>query len=539
MPSLSCFFFRVPACTNRIGSLRLLQWHQTPKYVNHLAKLLSTSAFRNKGLVLGVYEPSSDDGQLLLTPAAQQFNEQVSGKLESVLKNAGKKLSCGSSRVLYGIEGTEYTSVAIANLGKQDVDFDEEEKVYQGKENVRAAVASATLLLRDAGETEIEVETCGDAQASAEGSHLSLHSYDELRQEKDRKPAVAVHLFLSRADQGSEAAENWGRGETLARAQNFARYLMESPANMMTPTIFCDKVRENLAQLPNCTVVVRDQAWAQSMKMGSFLSVAKGSDQEPKFLEIDYSGGKQDDAPVVFVGKGVTFDSGGISIKPSANMDQMRADMGGAACVAASLQAVAKLGLPINIKALIPLCENMPSGNANKPGDVVTAMNGKTIQIDNTDAEGRLILADALCYAETFQPKLILDIATLTGAVAVALGAAVTGTYTKSEPLWNTIQTAGMITGDRMWRMPLLKYYSKQVTNADLADVNNVGKKKGEAGSCTAAAFLQEFVKTKEWIHLDIAGVMGNTNDVSYLGKGMSGRPTRTLVQFLELLSQQ
>ncbi|GFO37818.1 leucine aminopeptidase-like protein [Plakobranchus ocellatus] len=331
---------------------------------------------------------------------------------------------------------------------------------------------------------------------------------------------------------------NWTRGEILAKAQNFARYLMESPANKMTPTIFSEKVKENLSQLPKCTVIIRDQAWAQSMKMGSFLSVAKGSNEEPKFLEIDYLGGEKDDAPVIFVGKGVTFDSGGISIKPSADMDKMRADMGGAACVVGSLQAAANLGIPMNVKALIPLCENMPSGKANKPGDVVTAMNGKTIQIDNTDAEGRLILADALCYAETFQPKLILDVATLTGAIAVALGAAVTGTYTKSEPIWSTLHTAGMITGDRVWRMPLLKYYTKQMVKSDLADLNNIGKKK-EAGSCTAAAFLQEFVKTKEWVHLDIAGVMINRDEVPYLGKGMSGRPTRTLVQFLELLSKQ
>ncbi|GFR93036.1 leucine aminopeptidase-like protein [Elysia marginata] len=535
MSSLFCSIARVPSQSRR--GLPLL--HQSSKVTHRFSKLLSTSVPRHKGLVLGVYEPASEDGQFLLTPTAQQFNKQVSGKLESLLKSAGRKLKCGSSRVLYGIEDSEYTSVAVANLGKQDVDFDAEERIYQGKENVRTAVAGAVRLLRDAGETEVGVETCGDAQASAEASLLSLHSFDEFRQEKDKQPSVSVTHFASEADQGSQAAEHWLKGETLARAQNFARYLMESPANRMTPSIFCDKVKENLSQLPNCTVTIRDQAWAQSMKMGSFLSVAKGSEEEPKFLEIDYLGGKQDDAPVIFVGKGVTFDSGGISIKPSANMDKMRADMGGAACVAGSLQAAASLGLPINIKALIPLCENMPSGKANKPGDVVTAMNGKSIQIDNTDAEGRLILADALCYAESFQPKLILDIATLTGAVAVALGAAVTGTYTKSEPIWNTIQTAGMLTGDRMWRMPLLKYYSKQVTKADLADLDNVGKKKGEAGSCTAAAFLQEFVTTKEWVHLDMAGVMINTDDVPYLGKGMSGRPTRTLVQFLELLSQQ
>jgi len=239
------------------------------------------------------------------------------------------------------------------------------------------------------------------------------------------------------------------------------------------------------------------------------------------------------------VGKGITFDSGGISIKPSANMDEMRADMGGAACVLSAVYTAARLKLPVNIIALMPLCENMPSGRATKPGDVHTAMNGKTIQIDNTDAEGRLILSDALCYAETFQPHGIIDMATLTGAMMVALGSSATGVFTNSKVFWEAMHQAGGRTGDRVWRMPLFKHYTKQVTECHLADVNNIGTSGRYGGACTAAAFLKEFVKNENWMHMDIAGVMSNSSDVPYLGKGMSGRPTRTVAEFLSIIQKK
>ncbi|GFO37821.1 LOW QUALITY PROTEIN: leucine aminopeptidase-like protein [Plakobranchus ocellatus] len=209
--------------------------------LKQFVQLFSASAHRPKGLMLGVYEPAEEGGQFLLTPTGQKVNERFSGKLQSVLKNATRKLKCGSSRVLFGIDDGQYTSIAVANLGKQDVDFDEEEQIYQGKENIRAAVASAVLLLRDAGETAVDVDTCGDAQAAAEASLLALHSFDELRQEKDRKPAVDVNLLMTGKEKGSPE-NNWTRGEILAKAQNFARYLMESPANKMTPTIFSEAI---------------------------------------------------------------------------------------------------------------------------------------------------------------------------------------------------------------------------------------------------------------------------------------------------------
>merc|ERR1719411_1873908 len=254
---------------------------------------------------------------------------------------------------------------------------------------------------------------------------------------------------------------------------------------------------------------------------------------------MHYAGAEAGDSkPVVLVGKGVTFDTGGISIKPSAKMDAMRADMGGAATVTASFRAVASLGLKINLKVLVPLTENMPGGRATKPGDVVTAMNGVTIQVDNTDAEGRLILADALCYADTFSPRVVLDVATLTGAMSVALGSAATGVFSTKTEEFSRLAGCGRLAGDRVWRMPLWQHYSDKMKKSALADLNNISLTPG-GGACTAAAFLKQFTKCPKWLHLDMAGVMENNGDVSYLSKGMSGRPTRTIVSYVNELGSR
>ncbi|KAK3094914.1 hypothetical protein FSP39_007842 [Pinctada imbricata] len=450
---------------------------------------------------------------------------------------SGKKpLKTGKTRILHGVD-PEFSTVVVTCIGKKGVAYNELETYEEGKEQIRTAVASAVLQLRDI-EGEVEVDHCGDSEAAAEGSHLSLFSYDELKAKDKQKSVVNLHLSTEFVSDSSAIKEGWKRGCILAEGQNFSRRLMEMPSNLLTPTKFASIVSEKLSQFNNCKVTVHDKTWIESQKMGSFLSVAQGSAQPPVFLEIDYNGGESGDTPYALVGKGITFDTGGISIKPSAGMDAMRADMGGAACVVGSLLSVCKLQVPINIKAFIPLCENMPSGTAIKPGDVVTAMNGKTIQVDNTDAEGRLILADALLYSQQFNPKMILDMATLTGAMDVALGAGAAGVFTNSTAMWNLLQQAGSKTGDRVWRMPLFNHYTKKITKCQLADLNNIGGSRS-AGACTAAAFLKEFVSNKNWLHLDIAGVMSNNGDVPYLSKGMAGRPTRTIVEFLQLLSEK
>ncbi|XP_061439423.1 cytosol aminopeptidase isoform X3 [Rhineura floridana] len=499
----------------------------------------SSTTGANKGLVLGLFASEKEEGDPQFTNAGDAFDKVVSGKLRELLAISGPPLKKGKTRIFHGLH-QDFSSIVVVGLGKKAVGVDELENWNEDKENIRAAVAAGCRQVQDLEVPCVEVDPCGDAQAAAEGAILGLFEYDELKQKK--KPVVDVQLH------GSNGVDAWQKGLIYAKGQNLARSLMEGPANYITPTKFAEIIEERLRGVSsNVTVHKRDKCWIETQEMGSFLSVAKGSDEPPVFLEVHYKGSSDaNERPLVFVGKGITFDSGGISIKPSANMDAMRADMGGAATICSAIVTAAELKLPINIIGLTPLCENMPSGKANKPGDVVKAKNGKTIQVDNTDAEGRLVLADALCYAHSFNPRAIVDAATLTGAMDIALGSAATGVFTNSRQLWNhlyevTLQhrstEASILTGDRVWRMPLFEHYTKQITDCQLADLNNIGKYRS-GGACTAAAFLKEFVTVPHWAHLDIAGVMSNKDEVPYLRKGMAGRPTRTLVEFATRLSQ-
>ncbi|XP_064305273.1 cytosol aminopeptidase [Phalacrocorax carbo] len=483
-----------------------------------------------KGLVLGIYSSEKDEDAAQFTSAGDAFNRLVSGKLRELLSVCGPPLKKGKTRIFHGLH-QDFPSVVVVGLGKTNAGVNEQENWNEGKENIRAAVAVGCRQIQDLEIPCVEVDPCGDAQAAAEGAVLGLHEYNELKQKK--KPVVTPRLH------GSAESEAWQKGVTYAEGQNLARYLMEAPANYITPIKFAEHIEQKLRSFSNVKVHIRPESWIATQQMGAFLSVAKGSAEPPIFLEIHYLGGANaNDSPLVFVGKGVTFDSGGISLKPSSGMDAMRADMGGAATVCSAIVTAAALNLPLNIIGLAPLCENMPSGKANKPGDVVRAKNGKTIQVDNTDAEGRLLLADALCYAHNFNPRAIVNAATLTGAMDVALGSAATGVFTNSSWLWTHLYEASILTGDRVWRMPLFEHYTKQVTDCPLADLSNIGKYSRAGGACTAAAFLKEFVTASHWAHLDIAGVMSNKDEVPYLRKGMAGRPTRTLVEFAARLSQ-
>ncbi|XP_053314287.1 cytosol aminopeptidase [Spea bombifrons] len=483
-----------------------------------------------KGLVLGVYDKEKDEGSVILTNAGDVFDKVVSGKLRDQLTRSGPTLKKGKTRMFYGLH-EDFPSVVVVGLGKKTAGVNHQENWNESKENIRTAVSVGCRQMQDLEVEHVEVDPCGDEQAAAEGAVLGLFEYDELK--KKKKTAVATQLH------GSQDSAAWQKGVLYAEGQNLARYLMEAPANYITPTRFAEILEQKLGAFGDrIKVFTRLKAWIEEQQMGAFLSVAKGSDEPPVFLEIHYQGSPESsESPLVFVGKGVTFDSGGISLKPSSGMDAMRADMGGAATVCSAIVTAASLKLPLNIIGLAPLCENMPNGKANKPGDVVKARNGKTIQVDNTDAEGRLLLADALCYAHDFNPRAIVNAATLTGAMDVALGSAATGVFTNSSWLWTHLHEASIVTGDRVWRMPLFEHYSKQVTESALADLNNIGKYSRSGGACTAAAFLKEFVSAPHWAHLDIAGVMSNKDEVPYLRKGMSGRPTRTLTEFAARLS--
>ncbi|XP_067893938.1 cytosol aminopeptidase [Heterodontus francisci] len=493
--------------------------------------LLSRPSSGSKGLVLGVYEGGKVDDSVQFTKAGEVFNSSTSGRLKELLTISGPALTKGRSRIFYGLH-QDFPHVVVVGLGDKNAGVNNLEQYDERKENIRAAIAVGCRQLQELEVPLVEVDPCGDAQCAAEGSVLGLFEYNELK--KKKKTMVTVKPY------GSLENETWQKGVLYAEGQNLARHLMEAPANYITPTSFAETIQQALHSTGDkVEVYIRPKSWIEEQQMGAFLSVAKGSDEEPVFLEIHYNGSTvSGELPLVFVGKGITFDSGGISIKPASGMDAMRADMGGAATICSAIITAASLKLPLNIIGLAPLCENMLNGRANKPGDVVKAKNGKTIQVDNTDAEGRLILADALCYAHNFNPRAIVNAATLTGAMDVALGSAATGVFTNSDWLWGHLRQASVVTGDRVWRMPLFQHYTRQVTESQLADLNNIGKYRS-GGACTAAAFLWEFVTVPHWAHLDIAGVMSNKDEVPYLRKGMAGRPTRTLVEFTAYLSQE
>lgn len=303
----------------------------------------------------------------------------------------------------------------------------------------------------------IEVEDFGQAKAAAEGAVLAAYKYQQFRAAENFKPIPRLQLAT-----GAFNIEQWDLGKTLAESQNMARTLANTAANHMTPAKFVEYCRSNFNT--KVEIQIHDIEWIKKQKMGSFLSVAAGSAVPPLFLELTYNNNPAQTQPICLVGKGITFDSGGISLKPPTKMDEMRADMGGGAVVAATMHALAETNVPAYVKGFIPLTENMPGGKATKPGDVVFSRAGKSICVDNTDAEGRLVLADALNYAADFNPKFIIDIATLTGAMGIALGDCLSGGFCNNEKLWRQTEVASVVSGDRVWRMPLLKHYSKKMT---------------------------------------------------------------------------
>ncbi|XP_025828997.1 cytosol aminopeptidase-like isoform X2 [Agrilus planipennis] len=487
-----------------------------------------------KGLVLGVFK---ENKTLVLTSTAKRYNQQTQNKLQKQVELAEGVLKQGKTVVFWGLDGnSEYDAVAVVALNKPSKGFNKSEQLNEELDTVRTKAADGCRVLKNLGFRKIFVESFGHAEAAAEGSILSTWRFQSFKTKKDAP--LTISLYPEVNPNADDENTLWNRGVTKASSQNIARRLADCPSNHMTPRIFAEEVT-NLFKSSNVNVQIYDKEWAEKQKMGAFLSVTKGSVEPPVFLEITYFGSDKETQPIVLIGKGVTFDSGGISLKPPSNMDEMRADMGGAASLIGTLNAVAQFKFPINLKVLIPLCENMPSGTAIKPGDVIFAKNGKSICVDNTDAEGRLILADALCYSETLNPKFVVDVATLTGAIRIALGNVAAGVFTNDDELYEVLKEAGSNCGDRVWRMPLWSHFSKQVTEHAAYDINNMGKGKG-GGSCVAAAFLKEFApKGKKWMHLDIAGVMGPSDDTPYLSKGMTGRPTRTLIEFLNLVSNK
>ncbi|KAJ7574565.1 leucine aminopeptidase [Mycena floridula] len=436
----------------------------------------------------------------------------------------------GTTRIFYNTPAGKTT--AISSLS--DKYSSNEVSNVARRELLRKSVASGIKAVKALDSVnDVAVDAALDPHASAVAAHLALYQFSLKTKPPSRfnpnlTEAIAEKLNLKPI----QPSEEWDRGVVYSYSQNLARTLTELPANMMTPTKFCDRVKSEFAGVPNVEIIVRDEAWAEAKGMHTFLSVTHGTSEPAKLLEIHYKGGAAGAQPLAFVGKGITFDSGGISLKPAKDMKLMRGDMGGAAAVVSSALAIAKMKLPINLVAVTPLTENMPGPSATKPGDIIYAMNGKTVEVDNTDAEGRLVLADALYYTSSeFKPHTLIDVATLTGGMCVALGEVLTGVFTNSNGLWDKLYAAGEHEYDRFWRMPLEDDYLPQIdsSNADLCNTGGV-----YASSCTAALFLREFTA---WAHVDIAGTMEATRPSPYQEKGMTGRPVRALIEYARRLN--
>ncbi len=421
--------------------------------------------------------------------------------------------------------------VVVAGLGK---------KKELSPDRIRQAVAVTCRLLRQKNVEVIATTpqgagvagiTLGDsARAITEGAVLGLYSF---RQHITKEPEHGEIKRLSIVSAGKTELplleQGCRQGLILAEAANLARDMVNEPANYETPSHMAETAART-AQSHGLELSVLEREQMQKLGMGALLGVAQGSQQPPKFIILNYRGGDSSELDLVLVGKGITFDSGGISIKPSEGMGEMKGDMAGGAAVIAAMGAIAQLKPKINVTALIPAAENLLSGNALKPGDVLTAMNGKTIEIISTDAEGRLTLADALSYAKKLGAKRIVDVATLTGACRVALGDICTGAFANNQALVDKVIASGTEAGERIWQMPMYDEYKEQ-NKSDIADIKNAGGRYG--GAITAAQFLAEFTGDTPWVHLDIAGTNLTDKEQGYLVKGATGVPVRTLVNLV------
>jgi leucyl aminopeptidase len=475
---------------------------------------------RSDCLVVGVWEGRR------LSDAAQRIDHAARGQLSTILKHGDLEGRLGSTLLLHGVAEIAATRVLLVGLGKPD---DLGAKQY--REAVRAAVRAlveGAAVDAVAYLAEVPIKDRDRAWAVQQAVSVAAdtsYRFDQLKSKKDNRKKLA-RLAVGLTDRASAADQRaLARGNGLAQGVALAKDLGNLPSNICTPSYLARRALA-LAREHGLKCQVLDEKAMDKLGMGALLAVTKGTRQPAKLIVLQYQGAARAGKPVALVGKGITFDTGGISLKPSAEMDEMKYDMSGAGSVLGTLKAVAAMKLPVNVVGIIPTCENMPGGDATKPGDIVTSMSGQTVEILNTDAEGRLILCDALTYAERFDPVAVIDIATLTGACVVALGNVATGLYSNDDALARELLEAGQVAWDRAWQMPLWDDYNEQI-KSPFADIANIGGR--PAGSVTAACFLAKFAGNFKWAHLDIAGTAWRSGK----DKGSTGRPVPMLTQFL------
>lgn len=456
-----------------------------------------------------------------LSKAAKQLDEASSQVLSDFLKVGDFTGKSGSVEILYNIAGITAKRVMLVGCGKKD-DFD--------ISTLKTCMESVGAALKKSSVKQVASwlgEAIEDQNKVVRETILALSScyyrFDHYKSKKgDNKESDKASLediIIIGMDEEESLKQSAGIAEGVELARNLANH----PGNICTPTYLANIASELESEFDTLSLEVLEESDMEALGMGSFLSVSKGSTEDGKMIVLQYTGAGSDDKPVALVGKGITFDTGGISLKPGPNMDEMKFDMGGSASVLGTVRAVAAMKLPINLVAVVAAAENMPSAYATKPGDIVTSMSGKTIEVLNTDAEGRLVLCDALTYVKKYDPAIVIDIATLTGACIVALGHHISGLISNDDKLANDIMQAGEECLDETWRLPMNDKYKKQL-KSEFADLGNIAA--GGAGTITAGCFLAEFTGDYTWAHLDIAGV-------AWKGKAATGRPVPLLSQYL------
>lgn len=474
-------------------------------------------------IAVGIYE-----GQKL-SAAAKDLDQH--GAISAAIQSGDISGKPGTTLLLHNIAGVAAERILLVGLGPE---------ASMSKKNFLLATEAIVRVFSTLGTREGLVSLPHGYPAERNlhwaistfvlAAHAQLYRSDSLKSIKEPAPVgVEKIVFTVAAEDLPQAEKTLAQSMAIAHGVNLAKDLGNLPGNICTPTYLASTAKK-LAKDYQLELEILDRKQLEALKMGSFLSVTNGSDEPPKFIVLKHLGGKAKEAPLVLVGKGITFDSGGISIKAGIGMDEMKYDMCGAASVLGTFRAIGELGLKLNVIGVIPSCENMPSGRATKPGDIVTSMSGQTIEVLNTDAEGRLILCDALTYVERFKPAAVVDIATLTGACVTALGHHNSGLFSRHDEahdlLANELLNAGKTTGDTAWRMPIEEAYQEQLKSS-FADIANIGGPAG--GSITAACFLERFTKKYTWAHLDIAGTAWKSGKE----KGATGRPVSLLTTFL------
>jgi len=473
--------------------------------------------------VVGVYE----EGDLGI--AAGQIDKQLDGLIGKLHGNGDLSGKLGEVMLLPTPAGTAAARVLLIGLGT---------RAAFGRKQYRKALQSAVQALAKTGASDAAVylalEVVADldvqyrARAVAEVFCAQLYKIPDLKTSAKPKPPRLSSVGVAVADaRGAKAATEGLRiGAAVGSGLALSRDMANLPPNVCTPRYMATRAQRLAKDFPSIKTKILDENGIKALKMGAFLAVTQGSDQPPRLIVCEYRGAKKNAAPICLIGKGITFDSGGISLKDPPAMDEMKFDMSGGAAVLGAMRAVAELELPINLVVIVATCENMPSGGAVKPADIVTTMSGQTVEILNTDAEGRLILCDAITYSRRFKPAAVVDVATLTGACIVALGNHFSGLMSNDEALADELESAGVRADDRAWRLPVGEEYADQL-KSNFADIANVGGREG--GASTAASFLWKFAKDLQWAHLDVAG----TAWLSGAQKGSTGRPVPLLVDFL------